>query len=278
MFGVTLTPSLSFKIPTNQMKEDINNVLNQIADNHHLEINTKADALYKLVNLYKEEYDSMGYKEIPHSIEETIRLADCDFIKWDGNIFVCYESYHKNKSPKEIYAEHDKVINACYLCKVGKAKTIQKSVENQFRKKGISNMISLVNNLLKIDYEGAVAQIFICQAKRLSDDELVISSDGTHFKCPELEDEYILIDEYCIKQVDPTTLEPPCRYLVAPYLRVPIKIPQETQEIINEIKQLEIEKDGTQDIKSIDVDFEVRKDDIEELRSINRKEDDENEN
>jgi hypothetical protein len=255
---MSLTKGFRFKNIAD--KEYVISVVNKIADRFKDEIDIQGDAVVKLCRIYDDGVASIGFAELPHSVQETINTVKCEFIKNISGVFQCYETYHKNKKTKEIGSEHDKVITACNLCRVGKARAIQTNVENQFRKKGISSMVKLVNDLLRIDHDGAVAQIFLCQSKRWTHDEIIISSDQVHMKCPELENELILIDEYCVNQIDPHTLKPPCRYLVAPYLKVPIEIPEETRAIIEDIKQLE-NQEPESEIKTVDAEFEVKEGD-----------------
>jgi hypothetical protein len=251
-------PSLSFKIPTEEMKAEINDALNDVADHQHLIIQTKADALLYIARQYVSKYTSLGSEQIPHSILETIRLADCEFIRHNTlKGFQCYEYYFKDKKVKDIATEHERVIESCVLCKKGKAKSILNDIESQFRKKGVTSFVKLINDLIRIDHEGAIAQIFMCQGKRFSEDELILSPDCTHIKCPELEDELIVIEEYCLTQIDPHTMKPPCRYLVAPFLKVDLKIPREAQRVMDELKQLE-NQEIPDEPKEVDAEYEVK--------------------
>lgn len=253
---MSLTKGFRFK--TLEDKEYVISVVNKVADRYPNDIDIQGDAIVKLARIFDEGISTIGFEELPHSIQETIRMCDCEFIKYSTlQGFECYETYHKNKKTKPIGHEHDKVITACYLCKVGKSKSIREKVEADFRKKGIGRMIKLVNDLLKIDSEGAIAQIFMCQAKQFTEDEIIISPDCVHMRCPEMENELILIDEHCLKQVDPFTMNPPCRYLVAPFLRVPITIPEETKIIIDEIQQLEHEESEKKTVNAEIIDAEI---------------------
>ena len=256
-----MSKTKGFRFKNIEDKEYVLDVVNKIADRYNDEIEVQADCIVKLCRLYEEGVEGLGVEQYSHSVQETLRLADCQFIKYEGLIqgFRCYEDYHKKRKSSEIGLDHDKVIASCVLCKIGKAKAIQNSVESQFRKKGITSFVKLINDLIRIDHEGAVAQIFLCQAKRFSEDELRLSPDCVHFNCAELDDELVVIDEHCLKQTNPYTLEPPCRYLVAPFLRVPITIPEETQAIVEELKQLE-NQDVPDQPKEVDAEYQVKGD------------------
>ena len=235
-----MSQQLNFKRLSIEMKEKINDVLNTVTDIYPSEINKKGDALFKVCMLFKENYDKIGFKEIPLDIQGTINAVGCDYLKFNSlvKVFQCYESYHKNKKTYPIDSKHDKVLEACRLCIKGKSDAIRYRVEEGFRRKGINNIFNLTKLLVRMDIEGAVAQIFLCQAKQFTDDEIIISPDQVHLKCPNLDGELVLIDEYCTIQTDPSTMNPPCKWLIAPFLRVPIKPAPEAQAVIEEMKRL----------------------------------------
>ena len=253
----------AFRFKHKEDRDYVIGIVNKVTDQYHDQIEIQGDAIVKLCTLFESGYDVLGNNELPKTVHDTFRLCDCEFIKYDTNSakFFCYENYHKNKKKLEIGKEPDAVISNCVLCKIGTATSIQKGIESQFRKKGVTSMVKLVHDLIRIDQDGGVAQIFLCQGKRWSSDEIVISSDCTHFKCPELDGEYIVIEERCLKQIDPLTMKPPCRYLVSPFLNVPIRIPVETKAVIEEMKRLEELTKIEPDIKTVDA--EVIEDEIE---------------
>ncbi len=251
-----MSEQINFGKLSSTMKEEITNVMNLVADRHlsptSKQKKLRGHALHKLCMLYVDNFSSKDFKELPQDIQGTIDAVDCPYIKWDDILpaFVCFESFHKNKKTHPIESEHDKVINACMLCKKGKSDAIKYRVEEGFRKKGINSIFNLTNLLLRMDIEGAVAQIFLCQAKQFTDDEIIISPDCIHLKCPNLDKELVLIEEYCTSQIDPHTLKPPCRWLIAPFLRVPIKPSPEAKAVMEEIAQLE--HDEETEIKEVD--------------------------
>lgn len=234
-------PQLNVRIPTKVEMDFINDALNDVADKFGSEVTNKALALKKICQIYNDEVKGLQFKEMPISVTETIKTANCVYLKWNDiiAIFECYESYHKSKKKHPIASEHDKVLDACTLCKKGKSDAIKQRIEEGFRKKGINNLFNLTKLLIRMDIEGAVAQIFLCQAKQFTDDEIIISPDCVHMKCPQQDNELVLIEGYCTTQINPFDMLPPCRYLVAPFLRVPIKPHPEARAVINEIQQLE---------------------------------------
>jgi hypothetical protein len=235
-----MTVSKTFRFNNDEDRKYVLDIVNKIADQFSDEINIQGDTIVKLCKIFEEGVSSIEFDDLPQSVQDTIRLADCDFIRHSSlEGFECYEAYHKEKKSKPIGRQSKKVIALCVLCKIGKAKVIQNQIEAQFRKKGVTSFVKLINDLIRIDHEGAVAQIFLCQARRFVDDELHLSPDCTHFKCPELDGELIEIENHCLIQTNPFTLEKPCRYLVAPFLKVNIKVPKETQVILDEVKRLE---------------------------------------
>jgi hypothetical protein len=255
-----MTVTKGFRFKNQKDKEYVLSVVNKVADRYADDITIQGDTLVKLCSLYEQGY-SPSSSDLPKSIQETIRMCDCEFIKYGGDVdnYVCYENFHKNRKKQQIGKEPDVVIANCRLCKIGKATAIQRNIESQFRKKGVTSLVKLVHDLIRIDQDGGVAQIFLCQAKRWSNDEIVISSDCTHFKCPELDDEYIVIEEECLKRINPYNMAPPCQYLVSPFLNVPIKIPEETRAIVEEMKQLEEqEKEPVSEPKEVEAEYEEK--------------------
>lgn len=231
---------LGFRIPTQEDKDFINSALNDVADKFPNDVPNRPSALKKICQIYFDGINLLEFKEIPASVSETIRLVQCEYLRWDSaiSVFMCYESYHKNHKKHPIDSAHDKVLDACRLCKKGKSDAIRYRVEEGFRKKGINSIFNLTKLLLRMDMEGAVAQIFLCQAKQFTDDEIIISPDCVHMKCPKLDSELVLIEEHCVTQIDPQSMNPPCEYLIAPFLRVPIKPAPEAKAVMDEMKRL----------------------------------------
>jgi hypothetical protein len=246
-------PQLNIRIPTKAEMDFINDALNDVADKYPSEVTNKALGLKKIVQIYNDEVKGLQFKELPVSINETLKAADCDYLKWNDIIacFECYETIHKNKKKFAIDSEHDKVLEFCTLCKKGKSDAIKTRIEEGFRKKGINNLFNLTKLLIRMDIEGAVAQIFLCQAKQFTDDEIIISPDCVHMKCPQQNSELVLIEGYCTTQINPFDMNPPCQYLVAPFLRVPIKPHPEGRAVMDEILQLE-QKDEESQPKEVD--------------------------
>jgi hypothetical protein len=253
----------AFRFQNQEDKQYVLDIVNKVADQFPDEINIQGDTIVKLCRIFEDGITSIDEK--PQSVKDTIRLCNCDFIKHSSlNGYECFETYHKDKKSKSIGRQSKKVIALCYLCKIGKANVIQLDIEKQFRKKGVTSFVKLINDLIRIDHEGAVAQIFLCQARRFVDDELHLSPDCTHFKCPDLDGELIEIENHCLIQTNPFTLEPPCRYLVAPFLRVNITIPEETQIIIDEVKRLEAQEEESTEPKEVDAEFKIKGEDENE--------------
>ena len=55
--------------------------------------------------------------------------------------------------------------------------------------------------------------------------------------------------EYCYNQVNPSDMNPPCRYLIDPFINVNIEPTKKAQNIIKDLAQLPEEKP---DIKEVD--------------------------
>ena len=231
---------LNFRIPTQGDKDFINSAINDVADKFPSDVANRPSALKKICQIYFDGINTLEFKEIPASVTETIHAVQCEYLRWDGEIavFICYESYHKSHKKHPIDSKHDKVLDACRLCKKGKSDAIRYRIEEGFRKKGINSIFNLTKLLLRMDIEGAVAQVFLCQAKQFTDDEIIISPDCVHLKCPQMDGELVLIEEHCITQIDPQSMNPPCEYLIAPFLRVPIKPAPEARAVMDEMKRL----------------------------------------
>lgn len=270
-----MTTTLSFKLPSTEEKKIINDALAKVSERYP-DCSKKGDALLKIIALYNSGFSESVFREIPPSVIETINEVKCSYLKYEGEAlgFFCYEKFHLKKKGEPVGASHDKVISRCNLCRLGKFDKEQSNIQTMLRKKNIKGLLELREILIKLTHESTLAQIYICKAKLLDEHELIISADGIHLKCPlQLDDKKREMDmsviEHCYEQINPYDMNPPCKHLIDPHVRV--RPPDRADEIIEELKQMEYkpEDESKEDSKIIDV--EVIEPDEE------KKEDEENE-
>lgn len=242
-------------------KKKVNDALAKISDRYP-ECNMKRYALLKLVDLYLSDFDATVYKDIPVSVQATINEIGCSYLKYEGEElgFLCYEKFHVKKKGEAIGGSHDKVITRCNLCRLGKHDKEQYKIQEQLRKKNIKSILELRDILINLTHSSTLAQIYICKGLLLEEHQLIISADGIHLQCPlELDEKGKMLEmaviEHCYEQINPHDMNPPCKHLIDPHVRV--RPPERAEEIIEELSQLEYQPPVEEKPDTKDVDAEV---------------------
>ena len=269
-----MVTTFSVKLSNPDQKQTLNDVLSKIAERYP-QCNKKGDSLIKLCELYVTGFTESVYREIPPSVRETLNDVDCSYLRYEGEAlgFFCFELFHLKKEGKAIGTQHDKVISRCNLCRLGKHDKEQYKIHEQLRKKNIKNILELRDILIKLTHESTLAQLYICKGELFDNHKLIISADGIHLQCPlELDDKNkpmeMSVIEHCYEQINPYDMNPPCKHLIDPYVRV--RPPDRAEEILDELKQLE--NQPQQDIKT-----EAKNIDVEVIESEEDEEKKENE-
>lgn len=273
-----MSPSKSFRFKNDEDKNYVTNVLNKIADLHKQDISVQGDALVILAKSFEEGIETIELRDIPSSVQGTLNQIKCDFIKYEIDRskkdvewgYYCYEDFGRKKKPTLIGSDDDNVLYRCNIfCEKSKRLFIDKEVQKQLRKVNIKKILDLREILINLTHDGSLAQIYICKANLLEEHEIIISVDGIHLRCPLEKDDSVSVIQHCYNQVDPTTMNPPCRYLIDPYINVKIEPPDEAKEIIKDLEKLE-HKESENSIKQVDAEV------IEPPEEDEEKEDEEN--
>jgi len=267
-----MSPTISFRLQTDEQKEYVSNVINEITDRFPDEISIKGDALFKVCTLIKEGIDSILFRETPTSVQYTLDQIKCKFIKYEGTIagYLCYENFHKKKSMESIGLIDEIVIQRCKLCIEGKKDSIIKEVEKKLRSKNIKSILDLRDILINLTRESSLAQIFICKANLLEENSIFVSIDGIHLRCPLQNNETMSVLEHCYNQVNPQDMNPPCRYLIDPHINIKMEPDEDAQEIIRDLTQ--IEDQSEEKIKTIDAEVIEPEEEIEPKSDEEKKE------
>ena len=251
---------MSFRVDTPEQRKHILSWFGDLVKARG-ELARKGEALLYLMDQYDLNFKNLRFQDVPDNIEHLIQQADCQYLKYEpfkeGKEervqFVCYEFFSRKKKPSPLGTDHKLILNKCYLCKAGKIDRIETDVQKQLRKKNIKGLLSLRDILINLQIEGGLAQIYICKAKLLDKKQLVVSTDGTHLPCPlEPDNLEVLVKKHCYHQITPWTMEPPCQYLIDPFIMVKIEPPEEAQEIIKEIAQDYTEETPDPELKNVD--------------------------
>lgn len=247
-----MSPNMSFKIKNSEDKEYINQVINRIADIHKDKVSVKGDALFIMAKSFEEGIKTIQFKDIPTSVQDVLHQINCQFIKYEGELsgYVCYENMHKKKKGEPIGSIDEYVISRCRLCQEGKKVAIENAIQIQLRKKNIKNILDLRYILINLTKDFSLAQIYLCKANLLEEHEIIVSLNGIHLRCPLQDDEDVSVREHCYNQVNPSDMNPPCKYLIDPYINVKIEVPEKAEEIIRELSQIDYQE---KNIKDVDV-------------------------
>ena len=258
-----MSPSMAFRLRSEEEKIYINGVINRLTDLHKDEVHIKGDALKILCKAFEDGIETIQFKDIPTSVQDVLNQIGCQFIKYEGDLsgYVCYETFHKKKKGEPIGSIDEHVIVRCRLCIEGKQVAVETGIQNQLRKKNIKSILDLRDILINLTQDFSLAQIYICKANLLEEHEIIVSMNGIHLRCPLKDMEDVSVLEYCYNQINPSEMNPPCRYLVDPYINVNIEPTEKAQNIIKDLAQLPEE---ITDIKNVDVDVKEKKDDGEE--------------
>ena len=253
---VAYMPTLGFRFDTDAQKKELNDFFaGLVADNG--ELSKRGEALQYLVDQYKLDFKSIRYREAPESVEALIREADCQYLKYEPYLlgivkgeeryltgFVCYEFFSRKKKPDLLGSDHTLLLSKCDLCKAGKLDRIELKVQEQLRKKNIKGLLDLRDILINLQIEGGLAQIYICKANLLEKKTLILCTNGVHLTCPlEEGSPEVQVKKHCYNQITPWTQEPPCQFLIDPFIMVRIP-PSEEAETIIEAIALEYRESG----------------------------------
>ena len=208
------------------------------------EVTGRTEALQYLMDQYDLNFKNLRYQNIPDTVEQLIAQVNCEFISYEEyregketkTGFVCYEKFHGKKKPDPIGTEHDLLLMRCSKCKAGKLARIALDVQKQLRKKNIKGLLDLRDILINLQYEGGLAQIYICKALLLEEKKLILCTNGVHLTCP-LEDgsPEVQVKKHCYTVITPWTQEPPCQYLIDPHIMVQVAPSEEAEKIIEAI-------------------------------------------
>jgi len=241
--------SKSFRFNSKEDKEYVTNLVNKIADTHKGDIKIQGDALVIMAKTYEDGIETIQFKDKPTNVQDVINQVGCQFLKYELKTYVCYETFHKKKRGESIGSDDESVIVRCELCIEGKQVAIETGIQNQLRKKNIKSILDLRDILINLTQDFSLAQIYLCKGNLLEEHEIGISMNGIHLKCPLKEMDDVSVLEYCYNQVNPSDMNPPCRYLVDPYINVNIEPTEKAQNIIKDLAQLPEE---IPDIKNVD--------------------------
>lgn len=251
--------SKSFRFKSKEDKEYVTNLVNKIADTHKGDIDIQGDALVIMARTYEDGIETIQFKDRPTNVQDVITQVGCQFLKYEGagktGAYVCYETFHKKKKGEPIGQVDEHVIDRCKLCKEGKGVAIETGIQNQLRKKNIKSILDLRDILINLTQDFSLAQIYICKANLLEEHNIGFSMNGIHLRCPLQDMKDVSVLEYCYNQVNPSEMNPPCRYLVDPYINVNIEPTEKAQNII---KDLALLTEPEKDIKQIDVEVKEK--------------------
>lgn len=255
---------MTFRFKNQEDKKYINEVINRIADIHKDKVSIKGDSLMIMAKAFEDGIETLQFKEIPTSVQDVIHQIGCNFIKYEGDIsgYMCYENMYKKKKGEPIGSIDEHVISRCRLCQEGKQVAIETKIQDALRKKNIKSILDLRYILINLTKEFSLAQIYICKGNLLEEHEIIVCLDGIHLRCPLKEKESVSVLEYCYNQINPSELNPPCRYLIDPYINVNMEMPEEAQEILKDLAQLEHKK-SEKSIKQVDAEV-IEKDEDDE--------------
>ncbi len=254
--------TLSFKIPTDAQKRELSNWFADLVKDRG-ELTTKADGLQYVVDQYDLAFKNIRYIEVPETVEALIRKANCQYLKYEPSLkdkeelgFVCYEFFSRKKKPDILGSEHDLILGKCDLCKAGKLDRIETDVQKMLRKKNIKGLLDLRDILINLQYEGGLAQIYICKALLLEEKKLILCTNGVHLTCPlEEGSPEVQVKTHCYTVITPWTQEPPCQYLIDPHIMVQVAPGEEAEKIIESIaltyKEAEEGQEQPQPIKEV---------------------------
>jgi len=237
-----MSATISIRCHNAEQKKFINNNLADLVSDRG-ELVKKVDAIQFILDQYLNEYKTLRHREAPEKVEALIREVDCQFISYEQyqegketkTGFVCYEKFHGKKKPDPIGTEHDLLLMRCSKCKAGKLARIELDLQKQLRKKNIKGLLDLRDILINLQIEGGLAQIYICKANLMEKKTLILCTNGVHLTCPLEENKEVQVKTHCYNQITPWTQEPPCQYLIDPFIMVQIPPGEEAQEIIEAI-------------------------------------------
>ena len=258
-----MSSTMTFRFKNQEDKTYINEVINRIADIHKDKVSIKGDSLMIMAKAFEEGIETLQFKEVPTSVQDVINQIGCNFIKYEGDIsgYMCYEHMYKKKKGEPIGSIDEHVISRCRLCQEGKQVAIETKIQDALRKKNIKSILDLRYILINLTREFSLAQIYICKGNLLEEHEIIVCLDGIHLRCPLKDKEAVSVIEHCYNQVNPSELNPPCRYLVDPYINVNMEMPEEAQEIL---KDLALLKEPEKPIKQVDAEVTDKENDGDE--------------
>jgi len=234
-------------------------IVNKIADIHKKNISVQGDAIVIMARAFDEGIKTIQFKDVPTSTKEVFNQVNCNFLKYDSELsgYMCYEFFYKKKKGEGIGAIDELVIQRCELCKKGKEDAKEREIQKQLLKVNIKKLLDLREILINLTQDLSLAQIYICKANLLEGHILTLSIDGIHMECPLEDDDSVSVIEHCYNQVDPMSMNPPCRYLIDPHIKVKMDLGEKATEIIEDLKQIEHRPEAPiiKDVEIVDVEI-----------------------
>ena len=240
-----MTPKIqtNFTLDSVEQQNYVNNWFGDLVKSRG-ELTKKGQALIYLMDQYDLNFKNLRFQNIPDTVEHLIAQVNCEFISYEEyqegketkTGFVCYEKFHGKKKPDPIGTEHGLLLMRCSKCKAGKLARIALDVQKQLRKKNIKGLLDLRDILINLQYEGGLAQIYICKALLLEEKKLILCTNGVHLTCPlEEGSPEVQVKKHCYTVITPWTQEPPCQYLIDPHIMVQVAPGEEAEKIIESI-------------------------------------------
>lgn len=262
---VTLVQKL-FRFKDQNDKRFLEKVLKKIADTYEGKISISGDTLIILAKAFEEGIETFEMREIPQNVQATLNQISCEFIKYETDTskkdpitgYFCYEDFGRKKKPMLIGSNDSNVLYRCNsFCEKSKRLAKEKIVQGILLKRNIHGLLELREILINLTHDSRLAQIYLCKANLLEEHQIIISADGIHLQCPLEKDESVSVMDHCYNQVDPVEMNPPCKYLIDPYISVNIEASERETEIIKDLAQLNA-PEKTPEPKPKTVDVEVK--------------------
>ena len=254
-----MSVSKGFRFRNDEDKNYVVSIINKIADIHKKDISVKGDAIVIMARAFDEGIETIQFKDVPTSAQEVLNQVQCEFLRYDGELsgYMCYEYFYKKKKGEPIGAIDELIIQRCQLCKEGKDVAKEKEIQKQLLKTNIKKLLDLREILINLTQDLSLAQIYICRANLLEGHALTVCVDGIHLVCPLEDNDSVTVIEHCYNQIDPMSMNPPCRYLIDPHIKVKMDLGEKATEIIGDLTQIEHKPKEEIQSKSKVIDAEV---------------------